>query len=636
MGKSIGLHLLSLQTEFKTFRPFASIVLILAGGLIPVSASTIDTSVYGFQQVTSESPLNPLILILGAAAAIAAIIIFSLARIRKLNRIIEQKDQAILRGENETDRLVKLIKEERERMAKDMAESERLYWIMLSSAEDGIALYNLDWSLKFANSAFFSLIGYTDKEYLALKPEDRDMLLLHPDDIGYSENRIEAIDKKGFYEDEIRIKHRENGKYIVLSSKSVLVRSEEGERLGILVISRDITSFREAQNELILAKEKAEESNRLKSSFLANISHEIRTPLNSIVGFANLLNDSSTSDEIREEYIGYLNQNTERLLQIISDIIDLSRLENSEIEIHYNPVRINSVLDYIEVYSNSLISKSGKEIDFKLRKGLVNGRDIIYADEMWLKRVFRHLADNAVKFTRTGSIEITSALAGTSLMFTIKDTGIGISRESLKSIFEQFRQEQDGHHRPFEGLGVGLTLAKHVIEQMDGYLWVESEKGSGSEFFFTIPYRPVDGSSFPRAKNDSSPVASSVEGNWNNRKILVVDDNVDVLRYLSRILTDTGASVILARSGEEAVRTVHDNRDIDLVLLDLQMSEMNGLEATQEIRKIRGDIPIIAQTAFIFEQDQEMILGAGCDACLMKPIRKDQLITVISTFFGKN
>lgn len=603
---------------------------------LPAGANVARLPVYDYQSIGGENPLSSVLIILAAAVAIAVIIIFSLIRMKRLNRIIDEKQETIRKGEMEASRLNKLLDDERTKMARDLAESERLYGIMLSSAEDGIALYNTDWSLRFANSAFFSLIGYSEKEYLHLKPDDRDLILLHPDDLDYSERRLKTIEEKGFYEDEIRIRHKEHNKYVVLSSKSVMVKSDEGEKLGILVISRDITSFREAQNELILAKEKAEESNRLKSSFLANISHEIRTPLNSIVGFANLLNDSSTTDEVRDEYIGYLNQNTERLLQIIGDIIDLSRLENSEIEIHYNPVRVNSILDYIEVYSNSLISKSGKEIEFKLKKGLVNGRDIIYADEMWLKRVFRHLADNAVKFTRTGSIEISSVLAGTSLMFTIKDTGIGISRESLKSIFEQFRQEQDGHQRPFEGLGVGLTLAKHVIEQMDGYLWVESEKGAGSEFFFTIPYRPVDGSALPEPKNEPAPVTVTGEKNWNNRKILVVDDNADVLRYLSRILSDTGVTVILARSGEEAVKTVHENNDIDLILLDLQMSEMNGLEATQEIRKIRGDIPIIAQTAFIFEQDQDVILEAGCDACLIKPIRKDQLLTVISTFFGQN
>lgn len=464
-------------------------------------------------------------------------------------------------------------------------------------------------------------------EYHKIKPDQRDKILLHPDDIGYSEKRVKALEESGIYESEIRLKNKDSN-YIFLLSKSVKIKDDSGEILGYLVISRDITSIKETQNELLIAKEKAEESNRLKSTFLANISHEIRTPLNSIVGFANLLNDLDTDDEVRKEYVGYLNQNTERLLQIISDIIDLSRLENSEIEIHYNPVRINSLLDFAESYAKELIKKSGKEIELSINRGLKESRDAVYADEVWLKRVFRHIVDNAVKFTREGSIEIKSAMAGTSMMFTVKDTGIGISKDHLKSIFEQFRQESDGHHRPFEGLGVGLTLTKQVIEEMDGYLWVESEKGAGSEFFFTIPYRPVESSAVEVDKIEK--IKEPKEYNWKNRKILIADDNHDILKYLNRILSDTGVCVIQARSGEEALALVKDNADIDLILLDMQMGEMNGLEATREIRKIRKTIPIIAQTAFIFEEEQDFVLEAGCDACLIKPIRQEQLYSVVS------
>lgn len=588
----------------------------------------------GYFQTNDRSGLLPIfLLITGAVLAISVVVIISILRGKRLGRIIREQTVSIDMLKHENSELQKRLEEERERMKKDMAESEHLYGLMLSSADDGIAFYNTDWSLRFANSAFYSLIGYTEDEYTSISQDDRDRFLLHPDDVVYSENRQKAIAENGFYEDEIRIKHRFSGNYVVLSSKSVLLRNEDGKEIGILVISRDITSFREAQNELILAKEKAEESNRLKSSFLANISHEIRTPLNSIVGFSNLLNDSSNTPSVREEYIGYLNQNTDRLLQIISDIIDLSRLENSEIEISYNPVRINALLDFTAGYAKAMIDKSGKEIEFVLNKGLDEGRDVVYTDEIWLKRVFRHLSDNAVKFTRSGRIEVSSAVAGSSLMFSVKDTGIGINRESINSIFEQFRQEEDGHQRSFEGLGIGLTLARHVIEEMDGYLWVESEKGSGSEFFFTIPYRPVDIHSIAAEQPEDEESIMTGDPDWNDKKILVVDDNSDVLRYLGRILSDTGVKVILAQSGEEAVRIAHETNDLDMVLIDLQMSGMNGLEATQEIRKIRGDLPVIAQTAFVFEQEQNMIISAGCDACIMKPIRKEQLFPLMESLF---
>ena len=221
------------------------------------------------------------------------------------------------------------------------------------------------------------------------------------------------------------------------------------------------------------------------------------------------------------------------------------------------------------------------------------------------------------------------------IRFSVKDTGIGISKESINSIFEQFRQEEDGHQRSFEGLGIGLTLARHVIEQMDGYLWVESEKGRGSEFFFTIPYRPVDVNSLATEEPEESEVVVAEDPDWNDKKILVVDDNIDVLRYLGRILSDTGVNVVMAHSGEEAVRIALETNDLDMVLIDLQMGGMNGLEATQEIRKIRGEIPLIAQTAFVFEQEQDIIIQAGCDACIMKPIRKEQLFPLMGSLFSK-
>jgi CheY-like chemotaxis protein len=189
----------------------------------------------------------------------------------------------------------------------------------------------------------------------------------------------------------------------------------------------------------------------------------------------------------------------------------------------------------------------------------------------------------------------------------IKDTGIGINKENLGRIFEEFSQEIDGHHRPFEGLGVGLTLAKEVLERMGGKIFVKSEKGIGSEFSFTIPYRPA-GSSRLRSR---VPEHNFNTTDWSLKKCLLVDDNKDVLIYLSRILLDTGINMITARSGPEAIEIIKQSEDIDVVLLDMQMPEMNGIEATREIRKIRKDLPIIAQTAFIFENDKDIILEAA-------------------------
>jgi CheY-like chemotaxis protein len=257
--------------------------------------------------------------------------------------------------------------------------------------------------------------------------------------------------------------------------------------------------------------------------------------------------------------------------------------------------------------------------------------DLIFTDRIWLKRVLNHLMDNAVKFTLEGSVRLSYAKENENLVFRIKDTGIGINKENLDHIFEEFRQEIDGHHRPFEGLGVGLTLAKEVIERMGGKIFVQSEKGVGSEFSFSIPYRPAGGTTRLKSKiSFIEPVTT--QANWSNKVCLLVDDNKDVLLYLNRVLADTGIKTLTARSGAEALEIVKNTPLIDVVLLDMQMPEMNGIEATKEIRKIHKDIPIIAQTAFIFEDDKDIILEAGCDACLIKPIRKDHLLTVMSSF----
>jgi len=216
-------------------------------------------------------------------------------------------------------------------------------------------------------------------------------------------------------------------------------------------------------------------------------------------------------------------------------------------------------------------------------------------------------------------------------VFRVKDTGIGINKENLDHIFEEFRQEINGHHRPFEGLGVGLTLAREVIERMGGKIFVQSEKGVGCEFSFSIPYRPAGGSTRLKTKLANSEALNS-QTNWSGKTCLLVDDNKDILLYLNRVLTDTRINTISARSGIEAIEIIKSTPGIDVVLLDMQMPEMNGIEATKEIRKIRKDIPIIAQTAFIFEDDKDIILEAGCDACLIKPIRKDHLLTVMSSF----
>jgi CheY-like chemotaxis protein/anti-sigma regulatory factor (Ser/Thr protein kinase) len=280
--------------------------------------------------------------------------------------------------------------------------------------------------------------------------------------------------------------------------------------------------------------------------------------------------------------------------------------------------------------ARQLIKRNEKPIILTVRNNFEGISDLIFTDRQWLKRVLNHLLDNAVKFTLEGSVELSYSKEDEKLVFRIKDTGIGIKKENLAKIFEEFSQEIDGHHRPFEGLGVGLTLAREVIERMGGHISVESEKGMGSEFSFNIPFRQAGSN---RNKNRGNEKSTGVL-NWSSKKCLLVDDNRDVLIYLNRILLDTGINVLMARSGSEAIESIKNTQDIDIIVLDMQMPEMNGIEVTKEIRKIRKNLPIIAQTAFIFEDDKDIVLEAGCDACLIKPVRKEHLLTVMAGFFS--
>jgi PAS domain S-box-containing protein len=576
--------------------------------------------------VILSQPLGHLILtLLALLLVICTIIIYFSVKLKRVNLELVERNKQISDINTDLQKSNEELAIQKELITKKHFESDKFYEMLVQSANDGISFYDRDWKLRYSNSAFYSMIGYDRESYNTLNAPD----LIHPDDQDYQLRREQSLVNNGFFETELKLRHK-SGHYMNLSTRSVTVRSDTGEVLGALTISRDITKLKQVHEDLIKANIGAEASNRLKTNFLANISHEIRTPLNSVVGFSNLLLSNNLSDEVKEEYIEHINRNSEKLLQIIGDIIDLSRLESSQIEITYEEASLSAIVNEIIEEARQVIRRNEKPIILNVKNYFEDVGDLIFTDRIWLKRVLNHLMDNAVKFTLEGSVEFSYLIENQNIVFKITDTGIGINKENLGHIFEEFRQEFDGHHRPFEGLGIGLTLAKEVIERMGGKIFVQSEKGVGSEFSFSIPYRPAGSTKTKMSPVINEHVLTPID--WSSRKCLLVDDNKDVLIYLNRILTDTGVKIITARSGFEAIEIIKSTPDIDVVLLDMQMPEMNGIEATREIRKIRKDIPIIAQTAFIFEDDKDIILEAGCDACLIKPIRREHLLTVMSSF----
>jgi PAS domain S-box-containing protein len=573
--------------------------------------------------IMSGSSLFSILSIVGLLIIICSgILVFSM-KLKRLNEVLKYKNSELDEVNGNLKKLSKELICQKEEIVNEMADSEKFYAKLIDSADDAISFYDAKGNLKFANPAFYSIIGIDKKEFDQMS----EPYFVHPDDLSFFESRINGLNRNGFYSGEFRLKHTK-GHYVPLSTKSVLIKNDQGVIMGSMNLSRDITSLKMLQNDLLKAKEDAEGSYKLKSNFLANISHEVRTPLNSVVGFSNLLLSDDITREAKAEYIEHINHNSEKLLQIIGDIIDLSRLESSQIEISYEEASINDIVTEVIEEARKQIKRNEKAIILTVRKDFKDLSDLIFTDQIWLKRILNHLMDNAIKFTLEGFVELSYSKEGDNLFFKIKDTGIGINKDNLGHIFEEFRQEINGHQRPFEGLGIGLTLAKEVVERMGGKISVISEKGIGSEFSFIIPFRPAGTN---KLKTNSSVNMNQLI-DWTSRKCLLVDDNKEVLIYLTRILLDTGIEIITARSGREAIEILKNNPLIDVVLLDMQMPEMNGIEATKEIRAIRKDIPIIAQTAFVFEHDKDIILEAGCDACLIKPIRKDHLLAVMANF----
>jgi PAS domain S-box-containing protein len=621
------LRLIIERKGISAFNYIVLIILLFSGFSLEVTGTgtsfgTSGKQISGAITMFTVSFFQLILTFIVLAFIICIIVLFFSWKIKKVRLELKTKSIELEKANRSLEDKTNEASIQKEQIVNGLSDSEKFFGRLIQSAGDGISFYDNNLNLIFSNDAFYSIVGYDRESYREIDPAS----LYHPDDKDYYFKRTEALKKNGFFEGELRVRHKD-GHYINLSTRSVVVKDETDKTIGALAISRDITALKKVHEDLVEAKVEAETRSKLKSSFLANISHEIRTPLNSVIGFSNLLLANNLTREAKEEYIEHINHNSEKLLQIIGDIIDLSRLESSQMEITYEETSVIEVINEVIEETRQSIKRNEKPIILTVKNQFEDNGDLIFTDKIWLKRVLNHLLDNAVKFTLEGSVELSYERENDDILFKVKDTGIGIKKENLGRIFEEFNQEVNGHHRPFEGLGVGLTLAKEVLERMGGKIYVKSEKGVGSEFGFTIPYRAAGSS---KMKSRAHEVANQTD--WSSKKCLLVDDNKDVLIYLNRILVDTGINLMTARSGSEAISIIEQTPDIDVVLLDMQMPEMNGIEATKEIRKIRKDLPIIAQTAFIFEDDKDIILEAGCDACLIKPIRKEHLLAVLSGF----
>jgi signal transduction histidine kinase len=399
--------------------------------------------------------------------------------------------------------------------------------------------------------------------------------------------------------------------------------------------------------ELEKAKIKAEESDRLKSVFITNLSHELRTPLNSILGFSQLITGTDDKQQIMD-FSKIINKGGNQLLIIIEDLLIVSSILSENTIKKIVNINLGNLLDKARfIINDEMLKSEKKDQKFSIFDGAkVESADVL-ADNDLFGEIIRKLIRNAIKFTDSGEIEVGYSIENNeNIQFYVRDTGIGIPIEKQEFIFDFFRQVEELSIREFGGIGSGLAICKSFVEKMNGKIWVESKPGEGSTFYFTLPLAIKQSnnqvSNKPLVSSQVEKKEPKIENNneklkidLSNRTVLIVDDIESNRKYLSYILKDFGATVLLAENGKIALEMVKKTESIDLILMDLIMPIMDGYESTRAIKIIRPEIPVIAQTAYSFQEHRDKAIRSGCNAFIKKPINTSELIIAMNESLNK-
>ncbi len=490
--------------------------------------------------------------------------------------------------------------------------------IVASETDNSIAIYDENGRLEWGNSGFEKLYDSNTNE-LIKDYRDRIELIIPNIDISKFVNKCLESQQPVVFETPVLSKSG-NIRWIQ-TTLSPFIRS--GKIFKIIAIDADITSLKIYEKELETAKEKAVESDRLKTAFLSNMSHEIRTPLNGIMGFSQLLNRSELSNEEMESYLEIIKTCGDQLLHIIDDILEISLIESNQLKVF--PVEfelksfIREITGFFETYKTTIGKADIKLIsDLEIREDHFN----IISDPFRLKQVLTNLFKNAFKFTKEGQIKIGIYPESNYLYFYVQDTGISIDPEKKDIIFERFRQGEETLSRKYGGSGLGLSISKGIIEKLGGKIWLDTSYKNGFRIYFTIP---LVKSATNSLLQEHKPGSNHIDEKIRNKKVLIVEDHDISYKFLQEILSPYKPEISWAVSGKAAVDLVRNNH-YDMVLMDVNLPEMDGITATREIRKIRPELPILMQTAHAMESELSRIRTSGCDDVISKPINVKEFI----------
>ena len=424
-----------------------------------------------------------------------------------------------------------------------------------------------------------------------------------------------------------------NGSKRLLDTVKVLYKNHKGEILGIMAISRDITEKEEIQQQFRIAKEKAEESDRLKTAFLANMSHEIRTPMNSIIGFSTLLTEEFLTEADRAEYIQHINHAGESLLNLIDDIIDIAKIEAGQLTVTAEICNLTDLMDELRTTFTELIHRRFKtDVQLIAEPGILTDGSLIISDPFRLKQVLTNLLVNAMKFTSKGSITFGFRQEEETLKFYVRDSGIGIAKEYHAMIFNRFRQAQHENKKQYGGTGLGLAISQHIIELLGGNIWVESEPGNGADFYFTIPYKPAD----KMNKSADYKVRENILlYDWSSRNLLVIDELDSGFNFISAALSRTGINILRANHIWEGLSLLQDNPGIGMVIADVSKPREDTALKIREWKKLRPDLIVVLQVPDNSAEGMALLKESGCDNHILKPLKFNKLMNLLSSYFDQ-
>jgi PAS domain S-box-containing protein len=507
-------------------------------------------------------------------------------------------------------------------------ELESKYQNLFSRSPVGIFIYDSKGNIRDANKKLIDILGSPSIEETA----KINVFSFHPlKKSGISEDLKQCMEN-GETISKVRHYTSKWGKVLYLKYNISPLTQQNGKPMLCQVIIEDFTEQKRIELELKESKEKAEESDRLKSAFLANMSHEIRTPMNGIIGFAQLLKEKEFPHERQKQFLDIIHYKTTGLLQLIDDIIDISKIEAKEMVISEANFSLNNLL--FNIYDNYLleIENSGKDIQLEVEKELTNEAAYVHADVTRLEQILENLLSNSLKFTEKGKISFGYTLHNNSeLLFHVSDTGIGIAENQIPGIFNRFRQVDGSSTRRFGGTGLGLAICKSLVELMRGKIWVESAVEEGSTFYFTIPYKPAGKKDKKQSINYSY---KTIE--WPEQTILILEDDPISAEFLEEVISETKARTLTAGCYYEAISLYEQYQsEINLMLVDIQLPDKSGLEFIKQIRQENTYIPIIAQTAYTLMEDRKKCLSVGANDYITKPIDMKTMIALIDKYLPK-